>query len=135
VSPGVVYLAIFRIFCSQVEVTYYLVLDELLKLQVTYYLVLVELQSFIMNRNCRALALFAIILVLGLANAFVPVSRCGFSTAKTNLQFGFLKELGLEKPSWLPDFGGKKEEEPVAASEETDAEEEAEGEGEAAEEE
>jgi hypothetical protein len=24
------------------------------------------------------------------------------------LAFGFLKELGLEKPSWLPDFGGKR---------------------------
>jgi hypothetical protein len=108
-----------------------------LKLRVTYYLVLVELQTFTMNPNSRALALFAIILVLGLANAFVPVNRSGFSTAKTNLQFGFLKELGLEKPSWLPDFGGKKDEEPVAAGEETDAEEgaEAEGEGEAAEEE
>jgi len=28
---------------------------------------------------------------------------------------GFLKDLGFEKPSWLPDFGGKKEEETSAA--------------------
>jgi hypothetical protein len=44
----------------------------------------------------------------------------------TQLQFGFLKELGLEKPSWLPDFGGKKEEEdttndaPVATADDGD---------------
>ena len=40
--------------------------------------------------------------------AFVPAfSR---QDRSTSLAFGFLKELGLEKPSWLPDFGGKKEE-------------------------
>lgn len=39
--------------------------------------------------------------------AFVPGSSRAPSSA---LAFGFLKELGLEKPSWLPDFGGKKEE-------------------------
>eukprot|EP00980_Cylindrotheca_fusiformis_P019683 scaffold6870_cov121-Cylindrotheca_fusiformis.AAC.10 len=82
-----------------------------------------------MNLNTRALTLFVVILVLGLTNAFVPVGRSGFSTAKTNLQFGFLKELGLEKPSWLPDFGGKKEEEePVAAAEAAEGEEEGEAE-------
>ena len=49
--------------------------------------------------------------------AFVPaVSRHG---PQTVLAFGFLKELGLEKPSWLPDFGGKKDKE---ASEEVVAE-------------
>lgn len=33
--------------------------------------------------------------------------------SSTAVGFGFLKDLGLEKPSWLPDFGdaGKKEEE------------------------
>ena len=32
------------------------------------------------------------------------------------LQPNFLKELGLEKPSWLPDFGGgDKKEEPAPA--------------------
>jgi hypothetical protein len=40
--------------------------------------------------------------------AFIPaVSR---RASQTTLAFGFLKELGLEKPSWLPDFGGKKDE-------------------------
>lgn len=27
--------------------------------------------------------------------------------SRTQLKFGFLKDLGLEKPDWLPDFGGK----------------------------
>jgi hypothetical protein len=40
-------------------------------------------------------------------SAFLP-GTC-FVRPKTSLAFGFLKELGLEKPSWLPDFGGKKE--------------------------
>ena len=56
--------------------------------------------------------------------AFVPsFSRQGRSTA---LAFGFLKELGLEKPSWLPDFGGKKEEPAEEPTAEAPAEEEAE---------
>ena len=35
----------------------------------------------------------------------------------TSLGPGFLKDLGFEKPSWLPDFGGgdKKKEEETAA--------------------
>merc|ERR1719443_2868297 len=40
--------------------------------------------------------------------------------------FGFLKDLGLEKPSWLPDFGGsddKPAEEPKAEEEEASEEE------------
>lgn len=41
--------------------------------------------------------------------AFVPASRP--APTSSALAFGFLKELGLEKPSWLPDFGGKKKEE------------------------
>lgn len=53
--------------------------------------------------------LFAL-LVAAVANAFVPAALPSFATSKTQLQFGFLKELGIEKPSWLPDFGGKKEE-------------------------
>lgn len=53
------------------------------------------------------LALF----VVAVANAFVPAARPGQQASKTtSLSFGFLKDLGLEKPSWLPDFGGKKEE-------------------------
>jgi hypothetical protein len=40
-------------------------------------------------------------------SAFLPVtSNIG---PKSSLAFGFLKDLGLEKPSWLPDFGGNKE--------------------------
>ena len=37
---------------------------------------------------------------------------------QTTLAFGFLKELGLEKPSWLPDFGGKKDKTDEPATEE-----------------
>jgi len=44
------------------------------------------------------------------------------------LSFGFLKELGLEKPSWLPDFGGKKEEEKPEEPAAGDGEETPEGE-------
>ena len=44
--------------------------------------------------------------------AFVPQKPVP-STPATVMHFKFLKEMGLEKPSWLPDFGGKKEEEPV----------------------
>ena len=48
-----------------------------------------------------------------------------------NIQFpalgpGFLKDLGFEKPSWLPDFGGgddKPAEEPKAEEEAEEAEE------------
>jgi hypothetical protein len=42
--------------------------------------------------------------------AFVPASRP--APTSSALAFGFLKELGLEKPSWLPDFGGTEKEEP-----------------------
>ena len=64
----------------------------------------------------------ALLLVLvGLANAFVvPTHQATAPRAQTtSLGFGFLKELGLEKPSWLPDFGGSKKEETeeVVASE------------------
>lgn len=51
--------------------------------------------------------------------AFVPVASR--RAPQTALAFGFLKELGLEKPSWLPDFGGKKDE-PVAEETASDAE-------------
>mmetsp|Transcript_30203 Transcript_30203/g.42793 ORF Transcript_30203/g.42793 Transcript_30203/m.42793 type:complete len:82 (+) Transcript_30203:31-276(+) len=72
----------------------------------------------------------ALLLVASVSGAaFVPATS---GRATTSVSFGFLKELGLEKPSWLPDFGGKKEEEapvePVAeegegSSEEAPAEE------------
>ena len=72
--------------------------------------------------------LIALFLVVAAVNAFVPVanSQAAHSKSSTQLQFGFLKELGIEKPSWLPDFGGKKEEEdttndaPAATAEEGD---------------
>lgn len=79
----------------------------------------------------RVFTLLALFLVLGLSNAFVPANQPGFARSETNLSFGFLKELGLEKPSWLPDFGGSKEEETpepaaVAEGDDEEAEEEAE---------
>ena len=60
--------------------------------------------------------------------AFVPATYQKSSIAQsstTSLRFGFLKELGLEKPAWLPDFGGdKKAPEPVTTvAEVEDAEE------------
>ena len=62
-------------------------------------------------------ALLAAALVLAVATAFAPSNhhKISFGVQKTALQFGFLKELGLEKPSWLPDFGDKAKEEPPAA--------------------
>jgi hypothetical protein len=68
--------------------------------------------------------LVAALLLLAVANAFTPVSRPAFGVKTTALQFGFLKDLGIEKPTWLPDFGGKKEEEeaPAPAAEETEGE-------------
>lgn len=45
-------------------------------------------------------------------NAFVPVNTPSATlTSSTSLQFGFLKDLGLKKPEFLPDFGSKKDEE------------------------
>jgi hypothetical protein len=58
--------------------------------------------------------------------AFVPCNKGTTSPSATSLQFGFLKDLGFEKHSWLPDFGGKKEEtksEPVAVEETPEGEE------------
>lgn len=60
--------------------------------------------------------LFMLGLVLAMTTAFAPLAapaRRGGSA----LQMKFLKDLGLEKPSWLPDFGGEKEKEEVAPSE------------------
>ena len=58
-----------------------------------------------------------------MSEAFAPMNT---PSRTTSLQFGFLKELGLEKPSWLPDFGSKKDEEeaPGPAAVETEEEEE-----------
>lgn len=69
--------------------------------------------------------IFLALLIVALASAFVP-ARPAFAS-KTQLQFKFLKDLGLEKPSWLPDFGDKKEEpekDEASASKKGDAEEE-----------
>ena len=64
-----------------------------------------------------------------MAMAFVPQQqqyrRAAFTNrADTSLKFKFLKDLGLEKPSWLPDFGGekKKEETSAVAAEESEGE-------------
>ena len=70
----------------------------------------------------RATILFLFVAIVGMTNAFAPVIRPATSasaSASSALQLGFLKDLGLEKPSWLPDFGGKKKEEkaPAPASE------------------
>jgi hypothetical protein len=59
----------------------------------------------------------SLILLAVAARGFAPINTFKVSSpGKTTLQFGFLKELGLEKPSWLPDFGSKKEE-PTADAE------------------
>ena len=65
----------------------------------------------------RATILFLFVAIVGMTNAFAPIIRP--ATSASALQLGFLKDLGLEKPSWLPDFGGKKKEEkaPAPASE------------------
>lgn len=66
--------------------------------------------------------LLALVLVcVASGAAFVPQKPS--TKAPTALQFKFLKDLGLEKPSWLPDFGGKKEEEEPKAEAETEKEE------------
>ena len=52
-------------------------------------------------------------------SAFVPPRP---ATTGSSLGFGFLKELGLEKPSWLPDFGGKKEEAPAEVADDASKE-------------
>ena len=72
--------------------------------------------------------LLASLLLLATAGAFVPSQQRPAFTSSSSLSFGFLKELGLEKPSWLPDFGSKKEEAPPAeaASDEEESEEESE---------
>lgn len=68
----------------------------------------------------------ATLLLLVMTHAFVPGKVCDQRIVKRTqaLSFGFLKDLGLEKPSWLPDFGGKKSEEPVAEEAKTEEEEE-----------
>lgn len=54
------------------------------------------------------------------SNAFTAVvtpSQCQHHVATTtSLSMKFMKDLGFEKPSWLPDFGGKKESEDANAA-------------------
>jgi hypothetical protein len=64
-------------------------------------------------------------------HGFTTMPKSNGWKANTALQFGFLKELGLEKPSWLPDFGGKKED-PAPTLEEENKEEAEEGSAETA---
>jgi hypothetical protein len=62
---------------------------------------------------------------VGLLLLLLVVSGAAFSvqpptalSSPSALHMKFLKDLGFEKPSWLPDFGGSKEEkkeEPAAA--------------------
>ena len=75
---------------------------------------------------------FVALLLVAVATAFAPVhqGRSVPQAETTALQFGFLKDLGLEKPDWLPDFGDKKEEDVAPAAE---AEADADAEGDAAE--
>jgi hypothetical protein len=60
-------------------------------------------------------AFVATLCLFAVTNAFVPAGQPAFGVKTTALQFGFLKDLGLEKPSWLPDFGGDKKEEEAKA--------------------
>jgi hypothetical protein len=60
---------------------------------------------------------FIFALLLSAVSAFVPQTAAPrWATPRTVAQpatvaqFKFLKELGIEKPSWLPDFGSKEEE-------------------------
>ena len=81
-------------------------------------------KSLINMKSFRTLLAFLIVALVSGAG-FVPRTTPSDSRiSKTTVNFGFLKQLGLEKPDWLPDFGGKKveEEAPKAAVSEDDAE-------------
>jgi hypothetical protein len=69
-----------------------------------------------MMRTILSVALF---LVAVSGAAFVP--QTSRTKAVGPVQMKFLKDLGFDKPSWLPDFGEKKEE--AAAPEATTDEE------------
>jgi hypothetical protein len=89
-------------------------------LTVGHNLKILRVSSILPMTNMSLRTLLAAFLLVAVANAFAPASRPAFAS-KTALQFGFLKELGIEKPDWLPDFGGKKEEAPAPAEEEAPA--------------
>jgi hypothetical protein len=68
------------------------------------------------------LSILSLFLVITASSAFVPNHFLGNGNhamsaecSSTAIGPGFLKDLGFEKPDWLPDFGGKKEEEKPAA--------------------
>lgn len=74
------------------------------------------------------------LVVSGAAFTSTQQTKSATASPKTVMHFKFLKEMGLEKPSWLPDFGGKKEEEEATPAPEAAAEDgETEGEEAAAE--
>lgn len=71
---------------------------------------------------------FVVLFLVTMSNAFAPTTFGRshlMASSTTSLSFGFLKELGFEKPSWLPDFGGSKSEDPVSEETEEDEAEEA----------
>ena len=61
--------------------------------------------------SVRSVLLGSLFFIVGNIDAFAPAKIPSTAISVTSLQFGFLKELGLEKPSWLPDFGSKNDEE------------------------
>ena len=72
-----------------------------------------------MARLTLAIATIAGVTAFGPSHGPRPLVRGG-----RPLQPGFLKDLGLEKPSWLPDFGGGKKEEEKEAPKAEEPEEE-----------
>merc|ERR1719373_559807 len=63
-----------------------------------------------MDSRAPVRGLAAVALLAASAGAFVaPSVPSTAAPSETALQFGFLKELGLEKPDFLPDFGAKDE--------------------------
>jgi hypothetical protein len=65
-------------------------------------------------KSFQALTL-ALVVATASGAAFVPAPAATKQVTQTTaLSFGFLKDLGIEKPGWLPDFGGSKEEDKPA---------------------
>jgi hypothetical protein len=65
-------------------------------------------------KSFQALTL-ALVVASASGAAFVPAPAASTKqVSQSALSFGFLKDLGIEKPAWLPDFGGSKEEETPA---------------------
>jgi hypothetical protein len=80
------------------------------------------------SKMIRSTALLLALAVAGVAltSAFTINVRQGLNPSTTVLSMKFLKDLGFEKPSWLPDFGGgdKKEGEEKVNSDDAPKEEE-----------